>query len=170
MVHYIWQSVNKKYRGFRLKLFNEYLCRTCVRRRREAYSHSLFQKAQDQQGRKRRSIIEGEFWLSAEPGQDAGRRIDFLPRMWLHDSRDAEFLLSKGKYKAATGREQRWDADVLCYQICQLFERGEIAPEEANQAGYETAMQRTKGKYALFVATHTGCQLIHIISRPFRIL
>ena len=83
---------------------------------------------------------------------------------------NAEFLLSKSKCKAATGREQRWDADVLCYQICQLFERGEIAPEEANQAGYETAMQRTKGKYALFVATHTGCQLIHIISRPFRIL
>ena len=34
-----------------------------------------------------------------------------------HMTADAEFLLSKAKYKAATGREQRRDADVLCYQI-----------------------------------------------------
>ena len=33
-----------------------------------------------------------------------------------HMTADAEFLLSKAKYKATTGREQRWDADVLCYQ------------------------------------------------------
>ena len=33
-----------------------------------------------------------------------------------HMTADAEFLLSKAKYKAATGREQRRDADVLCYQ------------------------------------------------------
>lgn len=46
---------------------------------------------------------------------------------------DAEFLLSKAKYKAATGREQRRDADVLCYQIRQSFKPGEITPEEANE-------------------------------------
>ena len=74
---------------------------------------------------------------------------------------DAEFLLSKAKYKAVTGREQRWDADVLCYQIRQSFKPGEITPEEANRIGYETAMRWTKGKYAFFVATHTDRQHIH---------
>ena len=68
---------------------------------------------------------------------------------------DAEFLLSKAKYKATTGREQRRDADVLCYQIRQSFKPGEITPEEANRVGYETAMRWTKGKHAFFVATHT---------------
>ena len=53
---------------------------------------------------------------------------------------DAEFLLSKAKYRAVTGREQRRDADVLCYQIRQAFKPGEITPEEANRIGYETAI------------------------------
>lgn len=74
---------------------------------------------------------------------------------------DAEFLLSKAKYKAVTGREQRKDADVLCYQIRQSFKPGEITPEEANRIGYETAMRWTKGKHAFFVATHTDCKHIH---------
>ena len=38
-----------------------------------------------------------------------------------HRTADAEFLLAKAKYKAVTGREQRRDADVLCYQIRQSF-------------------------------------------------
>ena len=46
---------------------------------------------------------------------------------------DAEFLLSKAKYKVTTGRERRRDADVLCYQIRQSFKPGEITPEEANR-------------------------------------
>ena len=58
---------------------------------------------------------------------------------------------------------------MLCYQIRQLFKAREVTPEEANQVGYKAEMRRTKGKYAFFVTTHTGCQLIHIISRPFRI-
>ena len=74
---------------------------------------------------------------------------------------DAEFLLTKAKYKAVTGREQRRDADVLCYQIRQSFKPGEITPEEANRVGYETAMRWTKGKYAFFVATHTDRVHIH---------
>ena len=74
---------------------------------------------------------------------------------------DAEFLLSKAKYKATTGREQRRDADVLCYQIRQSFKPGEITPEEANRVGYETAMRWTKGKHAFFVATHTDRHHIH---------
>lgn len=78
-----------------------------------------------------------------------------------HMTADAEFLLSKAKYKAATGREQRRDADVLCYQIRQSFKPGEITPEEANRIGYETAVRWTKGKYAFFVATHTDKAHIH---------
>ena len=78
-----------------------------------------------------------------------------------HMTAGAEFLLSKAKYKATTGREQRRDADVLCYQIRQSFKPGEITAEEANRVGYETAMRWTKGKYAFFVATHTDRQHIH---------
>ena len=78
-----------------------------------------------------------------------------------HMTADAEFLLSKAKYKAATGREQRRDADVLCYQIRQSFKPGEITPEEANRIGYETAMRWTKGKYQFFVCTHIDREHIH---------
>ena len=78
-----------------------------------------------------------------------------------HQTADAEFLLSKARYKAITGREQKRDADVLCYQIRQAFKPGEITPEEANRIGYETAMRWTKGKYAFFVATHTDRHHIH---------
>lgn len=78
-----------------------------------------------------------------------------------HMTADAECLLSKAKYKAATGREQRRDADVLCYQIRQSFKPGEITPEEANRIGYETAMRWTKGKYQFFVCTHIDKEHIH---------
>ena len=78
-----------------------------------------------------------------------------------HMTADAEFLLSKAKYKAVTGREQRRDADVLCYQIRQSFKPGEITPEEANRVGYETALRWTKGHHAFFVATHTDRHHIH---------
>ena len=78
-----------------------------------------------------------------------------------HQTADAEFLLSKAKYKAVTGREQKREADVLCYQIRQSFVPGEITPEEANRVGYETAMRWTKGKHAFFVATHTDKKHIH---------
>ena len=78
-----------------------------------------------------------------------------------HMTADAEFLLSKAKYKAVTGREQKRDADVLCYQIRQSFKPGEITPEEANRVGYETALRWTKGNHAFFVATHTDRQHIH---------
>jgi len=59
-----------------------------------------------------------------------------------HQTADAEFLLSKARYKAATGREQRRDADVLCYQIRQSFRPGEITPEEANRVGYDLLTTR----------------------------
>ena len=78
-----------------------------------------------------------------------------------HRTADAEFLLAKAKYKAITGREQKRDADVLCYQIRQAFKPGEITPEEANRVGYETAMRWTKGKYQFFVCTHIDKEHIH---------
>ena len=78
-----------------------------------------------------------------------------------HQTADAEFLLSKAKYKAVTGREQKRESDVLCYQIRQSFVPGEITPDEANRVGYETAMRWTKGKHAFFVATHTDTKHIH---------
>lgn len=77
------------------------------------------------------------------------------------ETADAEFLLSKAKYKTITGREQKKDADILCYQIRQSFVPGEIAPEEANRIGYETAMRWTKGNHAFFVATHVDRKHIH---------
>ena len=78
-----------------------------------------------------------------------------------HLTADAEFLLSKAKYRAVTGREQKRDADVLCYQIRQSFKPGEITPEEANRVGYETALRWTKGRHAFFVATHTDRHHVH---------
>ena len=78
-----------------------------------------------------------------------------------HQTADTEFLLSKAKYKAVTGWEQKREADVLCYQIRQSFAPGEITLEEANRVGYETAMRWTKGKHAFFVATHTDKKHIH---------
>jgi hypothetical protein len=69
--------------------------------------------------------------------------------------------VSKAKYKTITGREQKKDADILCYQIRQSFIPGEITPEEANRIGYETAMRWTKGKHAFFVATHIDRKHFH---------
>lgn len=67
---------------------------------------------------------------------------------------DAEFLLSKAKYKAITGREQKKDEDVLCYQIRQAFPPGEIDEETALKISYEMAMRWTKGNHAFFVVSH----------------
>ena len=78
-----------------------------------------------------------------------------------HKTADAEFLLSKAKYKAITGREQKADANILCYQIRQAFKPGEIIPEQANKIGYELAMRWTKGQHAFFVATHVDRAHIH---------
>lgn len=72
---------------------------------------------------------------------------------------DEEFLLSKRQYEHITGRKQKHD--VIAYQIRQSFKPGEIAPEEANQVGYELAMRFTKGKHAFIVATHTDRAHIH---------
>ena len=75
---------------------------------------------------------------------------------------DAEFLLSKSQYKAITGREQKRETDVLCYQIRQAFPPGELSPEDALAIGYETAMRWTKGKYAFFVVAHVDRPHPHV--------
>ena len=73
----------------------------------------------------------------------------------------AEFLLAKASYKAITGREQKKEDDILCYQIRQSFLPGEITPKEANRIGYELAMRWTKGRHAFIVTTNTDKKHIH---------
>ena len=71
------------------------------------------------------------------------------------DSRtaDAEFLLAKRQYIAATGRVRGAD-DVIAYHVRQSFCPGEITPEEANRLGVEFAKRFTKGNHAFVVCTH----------------
>ena len=75
---------------------------------------------------------------------------------------NAEFLLSKAKYKAVTGREQKRDADVLCYRIRQSFPPGELDPAAALEIGYELAMRWTKGNHAFFVVSHADRPHPHV--------
>jgi len=79
-----------------------------------------------------------------------------------HKTADAEFLLSKAQYKAITGREQKQDEDVLCYQIRQSFKVGEVDHETALKIGYDFAMRWTKGRHAFFVASHVDRPHPHI--------
>ena len=60
------------------------------------------------------------------------------------DSRvaDAEFMLAKRQYIAATGRVRGAD-DVIAYHVRQSFCPGEITPEEANRLGVEFAKRFT---------------------------
>ena len=71
----------------------------------------------------------------------------------------AEFMLVKNQYQGETDRRAGYGA--LCYQIRQAFPHGEVAAEEANRIGYETAMRWTKGKYQFFVCTHIDKEHIH---------
>ena len=78
------------------------------------------------------------------------------------DSRtaDAEFLLAKRQYIAATGRIRGKD-DVIAYHVRQSFMPGEITPEEANRLGVEFAKRFTKGKHAFVVCTHIDKAHVH---------
>ena len=78
------------------------------------------------------------------------------------DSRvaDAEFLLAKRQYIAATGRVRGKD-DVIAYHVRQSFRPGEITAEEANQLGVEFAKRFTKGKHSFIVCTHTDKSHFH---------
>lgn len=75
---------------------------------------------------------------------------------------DAEFLLSKAKYKAVTGREQKKDENILCYQVRQSFVPGEVDSEMALKIGYDFAMRWTKGKHAFFVVSHVDRPHPHV--------
>lgn len=57
---------------------------------------------------------------------------------------DEEFLLSKRQYEHINRRTQKHD--VIAYQIHQSFKLGEVAAEEANKIGHETAVRWTKGR------------------------
>ena len=78
------------------------------------------------------------------------------------DSRtaDAEFLLAKRQYIAATGRVRGTD-DVIAYHVRQSFRPGEITPEEANRLGVEFAKRFTKGNHAFVVCTHIDKSHVH---------
>ena len=78
------------------------------------------------------------------------------------DSRtaDAEFLLAKRQYIAATGRVRGMD-DVIAYHVRQSFKPGEITPEEANRLGVEFAKRFTKGNHAFVVCTHIDKSHVH---------
>ena len=56
---------------------------------------------------------------------------------------------------------QKWDEDILCYQIRQSFLPGEVTPEEANRIGYELGMSWTKGNHAFIVTTHIDKAHVH---------
>ena len=78
------------------------------------------------------------------------------------DSRvaDAEFMLAKRQYIAATGRVRGAD-DVIAYHVRQSFCPGEITPEDANRLGVEFAKRFTKGKHAFIVCTHIDKAHVH---------
>ena len=78
------------------------------------------------------------------------------------DSRtaDAEFLLAKRQYIAATGRVRGKD-DVIAYHLRQSFVPGEITAEEANRLGVEMARRFTKGNHAFIVCTHIDKSHVH---------
>lgn len=71
-----------------------------------------------------------------------------------------EMLLTKRAYADFTGKDIS-QSDVLLYQIRQSFMPGEVTPEQAQQIGYELAMNWTKGKHQFVVATHIDHAHIH---------
>ena len=73
---------------------------------------------------------------------------------------DAEFLLAKRQYIAATGRVRGKD-DIIAYHLRQSFVPGEITPEEANRLGQELAKRFTKGNHAFIVCTHIDKAHVH---------
>jgi hypothetical protein len=78
------------------------------------------------------------------------------------ETADAEFALAKAKYLAITGRRQKEDADVLCYQIRQSFKPGETDAETALDIGCDLAMRWTKGRHAFFVVSHIDRSHPHV--------
>ena len=73
---------------------------------------------------------------------------------------DQEFLFSKRRYAALTGRETK-ENDVIAYHLRQSFRPGEIDPAQANKIGYDLAMSLTKGRHAFIICTHVDKSHIH---------
>jgi len=119
---------------------------------------------------KSRHITKGKTKLQTmKDGFDYGRnplktRNGELIKSYMcdHETAYTEFALSKAKYKAITGREQKKDKDVLYYHKRQAFLPGEIDHEGALEIGYETAMRWTKGKHAFFVVSHSDRPHPHV--------
>ena len=118
---------------------------------------------------KSRHISKGKTELQTmKDGFDYGKnpiktRNGELAKSYMCDPQTAymEFSLSKARYKAITGREQKADRNVLYYHKRQAFLPGEIDHEDALEIGYETAMRWTKGKYQFFVCTHNDKGHLH---------
>jgi len=119
---------------------------------------------------KSRHITKGKTTLQTmKDGFDYGKnplktRNGELVKSYMCDPETAytEFELSKAKYKAITGREQKKDKDVLYYHKRQAFLPGEIDHDGALEIGYETAMRWTKGKHAFFVVSHSDRPHPHV--------
>ena len=100
---------------------------------------------------------------SSRPAKDLGETLRHTIQMCIRDSSrtaDAEFLLAKRQYIAATGRVRGTD-DVIAYHVRQSFRPGEITQEEANRLGVEFAKRFTKGNHAFVVCTHIDKSHIH---------
>ena len=110
-------------------------------------------------GRTERRAIGDIIDYAANPQKTDGGR---LITGYACDSRtaDAEFLLAKRQYIAATGRVRGAD-DVIAYQVRQSFKPGEITPEEANRLGVEFAKRFTKGNHPFVVCTHIDRSHVH---------
>lgn len=76
------------------------------------------------------------------------------------DIADQEFLFSKRRYAALTGRETK-ESDVIAYHLRQSFRPGEIDPAKANKIGYDLAISLTKGRHAFIICTHVDKSHIH---------
>lgn len=72
-----------------------------------------------------------------------------------------EFTVSKQIYEMETGRRRAPKDDVISYLIIQSFKPGEITPEEANELGYQLALEFTGGQHQFIVAPiQTGTTFI----------
>ncbi len=74
---------------------------------------------------------------------------------------EIDFMIAKQEYKRITGREPKHGRDVIAYHVRQSFYPGEITAEDANQMGYNLAMEFTKGEHQFIVATHVDKAHIH---------
>ena len=73
---------------------------------------------------------------------------------------DKEFLYSKRRYAAITGRDQG-ERDVIGYHLRISFKPGETDAQTANRIGYDLAMKLTRGSHAFICCTHVDKAHVH---------